>query len=1283
MYNPHYNPPHDKAYAMPTKDEMLHALGYNIPARNRAGQIVKEPNDTLPGALRGLWDTGAGALRGATATALGAPADALNMGKAAQSWLSGKENNPETNIPYGSEYFKSKLPSAGTSHEAKIAEELGSYVPLPSQAFTTPVKLVAKGAKALAPTAERMAYELAQKANPAMYVVKPKGGNWLNPSVPNMVQDFKSLSAPSQHSFDRFEQMVATGNMTPARLEALKRSAAGREPLNKWVDTKLSNYIKNEMGTPEDPIRKLAEEGVHHMPLSRELNHSDVDVAIKEARQEAGFPIKGMGQSDLAKQWENLSDESIRTVTPNEMKDHGIFERRLEANPWLEKIDPNTPAHYVLPISHTHLGFDSIVDTLQKGIASGKISPEDLSKITVADAVKRTHEANAAEIEAARQREIAAGANMPVHKVYDTGHKWVELKSPGDFARESDKMDHSVRGYEPTKTDHPEDWVPESKGGWPTYGLGGWDAIKSGKAKVLSLRDADNASHATIEVHNSNNVVYDSSRIPFSTKEALSDEAWEDALASGHRMNSRAFDNAYNDAIMQKHEDWLRANTIPVKDITQIKGHHNGKITPENRAFVKDFLNSGDWGSVAELHNTGLLDLQHLGRDEISLNEVLTNIYNPERLPEGRDAVRIAKFRLRDQFNTGDVPRFVSHGDLIQLTGEPTPVDFERFASGFEPDVGHPANAPANVPAGQLPPPQQQIQLDLDHNHPPVPPEPQGFAEGGRVTNDLTPTPKYPWLATVGEALKGAHEFASKPFGYDNPPGRMASEFLGVHAMSRTAENAAYGMPLTTGSGQTLRMSPDTQTAAFSALPFAQAAGKLAGKAGRALAPTLDEMAYALAQKANPAMYVVKPTTATAQTNVAAANKPLGNLNFRPRITAKNLKGPDVQPISNFLQQTKNVPGVTKEGFNTGTKLSKAFDPTTKVTKQQFVDQLSPSGYSKINLKGLSNVSDDDELIEEAQNMFDESDTFTHLGIPEEYHDDFLGLAAGDLELRDVDPELRKILKNMGVTKVMADSDALDSIDNILDKAHEELADRNLAYLRDELYGEEHAKHGYADVQRLAGVEDEDNIGGYFELGVTHPEHSGLYEHFLQAPETTIGHVRGTFLDDFKNSYAGAENEIYGLPNPKPNSMLIEEIQSDAQKAKGNTGPLHQVHGVLTKAAIQHALENNAQTVYVPTAHTIADIRHTLPETGNFAPIYDQAIHKEALNDIKKMEGVTTTPITDDKGNVLYHEFNFDDNAKHAILNGEGQPTPGYKKGGRVSITHNLEAMRHALMKGR
>jgi hypothetical protein len=104
----------------------------------------------------------------------------------------------------------------------------------------------------------------------------------------------------------------------------------------------------------------------------------------------------------------------------------------------------------------------------------------------------------------------------------------------------------------------------------------------------------------------------------------------------------------------------------------------------------------------------------------------------------------------------------------------------------------------------------------------------------------------------------------------------------------------------------------------------------------------------------------------------------------------------------------------------------------------------------------------------------------------------------------------------------------------------------------------------------------------------------------------------------------------------------------------------------LFKAAVQHALEGGAMTVYMPTAKTIADVRGKAPSA--YAPIYDQQIVKEGINPLKKIKGVTVSEMFDDEGNHVMNRIDFTPEAADYILKGEGQKLPGYKIGGRVNM---------------
>jgi hypothetical protein len=85
------------------------------------------------------------------------------------------------------------------------------------------------------------------------------------------------------------------------------------EAINKWIGSNLGNYLQKQMATPSDPVRKLAEEGITHLPDLENRTASFPFDSLQKRRSQAGFPEFGMGQSELAKKWENLADESIYT----------------------------------------------------------------------------------------------------------------------------------------------------------------------------------------------------------------------------------------------------------------------------------------------------------------------------------------------------------------------------------------------------------------------------------------------------------------------------------------------------------------------------------------------------------------------------------------------------------------------------------------------------------------------------------------------------------------------------------------------------------------------------------------------------------------------------------------------------------------------------------------------------------------------------------------------------------------------------------------------------------
>jgi hypothetical protein len=402
-------------------------------------------------------------------------------------------------------------------------------------------------------------------------VIKPKGGNWLAGSVERALEPLRK-PMPSRAT-DAF------GNEVPnplANLPMYTENAA----LNKWINTKLTKYVKNEMGTPEDPIRALAERGTLHVQpenliYGRHATHPSGEITPK------------LSASETAKAWENATDYAItpaeaRTYLQTRSGETG--EPTLARNPWLAKLPPETPVYdlSVRGSNASDLGFSHIIDELTNAMnpnsglpASLRLTPQQLEKVTVPQAVERVAKINAWRINNKKALAIEETNKADLYKAYpEQDFRWIQLNKPGQFAAESDAMGHSVRGYEP----------PE-KGGSPFYGLGGWDAIQSGKAKVYSLRDAKGQSHATIEVQTK-------SRDEF-IHENFRD--YQDMLQEG-----KDFANRWVDEQLAK----------APQTITQIKGEGNKVIKDEYLPFVQDFVRSGNWSKVGDLQNTGLMTLR-------------------------------------------------------------------------------------------------------------------------------------------------------------------------------------------------------------------------------------------------------------------------------------------------------------------------------------------------------------------------------------------------------------------------------------------------------------------------------------------------------------------------------------------------------------------------------------------------------------------------------------------------------------------------------------------------
>ena len=439
-----------------------------------------------------------------------------------------------------------------------------------------------------------------------------------------------------------------------------------KNAINKWIEGNLGNYIRKQLGHPNDPIRKLAEEGVLHTDPTRvEIIGGDNDMGTHANRRREMFGGQKMAKGPLAQAWEDAVDTRFEGYKIKDLQ--GMPEMHEgQYEPWMDKADPNTLIFE--PYAFDELGFDHIVDVLKEDLAQGRIRPEQLSKVSIEQAVRRTHEVDQANKKAMTEASLKTTEGMPVHKDYGDGFKWIELampempkelpegwtmkvpkaglmraskpdpvdprnditrlgqdlpelikniyyrrpETPGNpfqklkdaLAYESDVMGHCVGGER----------LPD---GTRTGGYA--NDVKAGNTRIFSLRDAKNEPHVTVEVRPEKNPYLGYSgnitdagvqkirrMFPDSDFDLEYGEWFKNH--GGHSMH---FAKEYAPWIKRNHPEIYEATIgAPMGHaIKQIKGKGNAKPKKDYIPYVQDFVKSGNWSDVGDINNAEMRDI--------------------------------------------------------------------------------------------------------------------------------------------------------------------------------------------------------------------------------------------------------------------------------------------------------------------------------------------------------------------------------------------------------------------------------------------------------------------------------------------------------------------------------------------------------------------------------------------------------------------------------------------------------------------------------------------------
>jgi hypothetical protein len=372
--------------------------------------------------------------------------------------------------------------------------------------------------------------------------------------------------------------------------------------MNQWIEGPLTKYVKTRMATPEDEVRKLAEQGVlHYAP--EVVSYDSLAKATRLAHR-SGYPRTVLATNPQARLWEHNTDVSIGATNKHTAYGEPVYKV-------VNQLDLDT------------LGFPHLVDELSNALnpESGLprhllLTPEAVQNMSMEKAVRRVADINAWRAEQMAKARLESMAGRPVIREYTEnnpkGLRWVQLNREGDFAAESDAMGHSVRRYEP----------PE-RGGHSGYGFGGWPAIQRDKVRVFSLQDAEGEPHVTVEIGRGLGL---GTRYDSATHYVQDHKKWDDWMTSiggyeGFKKFIKSRDPSFDfrknngtsmDILMKVAPDVadeVGAVELPWY-ISQIKGKQNRAPNEEYLPFVQDFVRNSPvgkgWADVGDAQNAGL-----------------------------------------------------------------------------------------------------------------------------------------------------------------------------------------------------------------------------------------------------------------------------------------------------------------------------------------------------------------------------------------------------------------------------------------------------------------------------------------------------------------------------------------------------------------------------------------------------------------------------------------------------------------------------------------------------
>ena len=648
-------------------------------------ELVKKDLMTFKEPFMALADQAAGGMRGLTLATFGLPGEVESLSRSAINAMLQTANpratasrgkdapqiSDKTFFPTMDELSKSWSPTIpegvpdqkSRERSADFGETFGKFGVLPGT--TGLYRGVYRGVKSIPAAFKHGALEFAKAAGqPSTNIVKSGGGNWLRQGL----DEQRSLGDAG-----RGRAMQGWNRQPPehqARFPERQLGAVADDTVADWANNNMLKYMANQMGTKNDPVRKLAEQNISHFGMRPDefgefpfVKPSDQTKKLRKQHTERTGEDSSMADSSLAQHWENSSDNAIKATTVGDIKNapnfYGSLKAKEDIASYVDKVPPETPIYNIdtgdnYMTARGSLGFNRMMGVMRDDIAAGRVTPEEVAKWDMEQAVRHVDKRDKAiwkaEEEEADRLAKEFAKYFPTLKEYPDKSRWIELKVPeikelpegykavpyksnysegvrildpkGEQVSAGDDMDEALKNWGTVKLEEALAHEGEKMG----HCVGSYcEDVAEGRTRIFSYRDANGDPHVTMEVIPNENP-YPISGEPYSRLSTEQKTQYREHVRQW-RLRNPDVEELTDENVVQALKE---AGVQPQPDnIMQIKGKQDARPVDRYIPYVQDFQRTTNYPIEGDFANSGFVKQDGKYMTQAEYDDYLLNELKP------------------------------------------------------------------------------------------------------------------------------------------------------------------------------------------------------------------------------------------------------------------------------------------------------------------------------------------------------------------------------------------------------------------------------------------------------------------------------------------------------------------------------------------------------------------------------------------------------------------------------------------------------------------------------